>query len=287
MSAMNLTNILKQVSVPLILGVGVTFVIIAGSMDLSVEGNMALSAVVMSLLVLNHRNANNLGLLGLAIALVVGTLFGLLNGLLFVKLRIPSFLVTFGIWNVTSGLAVVLNRGSPITIRDPVIRSLATGNVLGIPTIALCALGIFLVGLFLQILARFGRYAVAIGENEEYARLSGIRVDAQKILFFTFAGFCFAAGGVLNAGRIGAGTSLIGGGFLFPVMAGVIMGGNAVTGGVGGVLNTLVGTLVMVVLDNGMILLRVNQYAQSTIVGLVVVMAVAVTIDRSKLPLIK
>ena len=287
MSAMNLTNIMKQASVPLILGIGLTFVIIAGSIDLSIEGNMALSAVVLSLLVLNHRNTNDLGLFGLAIALVVGTSFGLLSGLLFVRLRIPSFLVTFGIWNITLGLAVVLNGGSPITIKDPGIRSLVTGNTLGIPNLALCALGILVAGLFLQVWAKFGRYAVAIGENEEYARLSGIPVDFQKVLFFTFAGFCFAVGGILNAGRIGAGTSLIGGGFLFPVMAGVIMGGNAVTGGVGGVLNTLVGTLVMVVLSNGMILLRVNEYAQSTIIGLVVVAAVAVTIDRSKLPLIK
>ncbi len=283
----NLRSIVGQSAIPLVLAVGLTFVILAGAIDLSIEGIMAISSVVVSFLVVNGRTSADFGLLGVAIAVGVGGLLGLANGLMNVVLRIPSFMVTLGMWSIGIGAATVLYGGLPVPVRDEMVRSWALGQTLGFSNLALFALGTLAVGYFIQRFTRPGRYAYAIGGNEELARLSGVAVGRYKVLIFTFAGLCSGLGGVLTAARIGQGTANVGAGTLFTTVTAVVVGGTALTGGTGGVLQTLVGVLFVTTLSNGMILMGVHPYVQQAVQGLLIIVAVALTMDRARVAIIK
>jgi len=143
------------------------------------------------------------------------------------------------------------------------------------------------LGLFLERFTRFGRYIFAIGGAEDRAKLAGVPIDRYKIMAFTVAGFFFGVGGVLNTARIGAGTSTAGLNQLFAAITAVVVGGTALTGGTGGVLQTLIGALIVVVLGNGMVLAGVHNFAQLAVQGVIITVAVILTLDRSKLPFVK
>jgi len=283
----NLRDIVAQSSIPLILAIGLTFVIIAGMIDLSVEGVMAVSAVAVSLLVLNNRNDLDLGLIGVAIAVGVGGLMGLLNGLFHVWLRIPSFMVTLGMWSVGAGVATILYKGMPVAVMDPMVRNWVLGTTLGFSNLVLFALAVLAIGWFIQRFTRMGRYAYVIGGSEEIARLSGVPLGRYKIALFTFAGLCSGLGGVLIAARLGQGTSNVGAGTLFAAVTAVVVGGTALSGGTGGVLQTLVGVLFVTSLNNGMILLGIDPFVQQSVQGVLIVVAVSLTMDRKRVPIIK
>jgi len=286
LSLRNMRILAQQSAILWVIAMGGTFVILAGSIDLSVEGIMAMSSVTLSLLVLNLRNNNNFGLLGVLIAALIGAGFGCLNGLIHAKVKIPSLLVTLGTSFIGTGLAVVIYKGHPIRIKDATFRSLSIGNILGIPTIFIIASIIFIFAIFLERYTRFGRYVYAIGGGERQARLVGIPVDFYKILMFTMSGLFFGLGGILNAGRIGVGTAMVGTG-AFQAIAAVVIGGTALSGGVGGMFRTLIGVWILTVMNNGMILMRINPYIQDAVVGAFMIIAVIVTIDRSKILIMK
>jgi len=283
----NLQNIVAQSAIPLILGVGLTFVIIAGSIDLSIEGLMAISSVVVSFLVLNSRTQDDFGLLGVLLAVGVGGVLGLANGLLHVWLRIPSFMVTLGMWSVGVGAATVLYGGLPVEVKDPMVRSWALASTLGFSNLSLFAVAMLVLGFAIQRFTRLGRYAYVIGGSEEIAKLSGVRVDRYKVMLFTFAGLCSGLGGVLTAARLGQGTANVGAGTLFATVTAVVVGGTALTGGIGGVFQTLVGVLFVTVLANGMILMGIHPYIQQAVQGLLIIVAVSLTMDRARIPIIK
>jgi ribose transport system permease protein len=283
----NLRDIVAQSSIPLILAVGLTFVIIAGMIDLSIEGVMAVSAVAVSLLVLNNRNDLNLGLLGVAGAVAIGGLMGLLNGFFHVWLRIPSFMVTLGMWSVGAGVATILYKGMPVAVMDPMVRNWVLGTTLGFSNLMLFAIAVLAIGWFIQRFTRVGRYAYVIGGSEEIAKLSGVPLGRYKIALFTFAGLCSGLGGVLIAARLGQGTSNVGVGTLFAAVTAVVVGGTALSGGTGGVLQTLVGVLFVTSLNNGMILLGIDPFVQQAVQGVLIVVAVSLTMDRKRVPIIK
>lgn len=283
----NLRSIVTQSSIPLVLAVGLTFIILSGAIDLSLEGVMAMSSVIVSFLVLNNRTTLDWGLLGVVVAILVGGLAGFLNGLIHVTFRIPSFMVTLGMWSVGTGLATVLYRGLPVTVQDPMLRSWALGTTLSFSNLAWFAIGALLVGYLIQRFTRLGRYAYVIGGNEDLARLSGVPVNRYKVMLFTFAGLCSGLAGVLIAARTGYGTANVGAGTLFQVVTSVIVGGTALTGGTGGVLQTLVGVLFVTTLSNGMILMGIHPYIQQAVQGLLIIVAVAMTMDRARVPIIK
>ena len=283
----NFRDIVAQSSIPLILAVGLTFVIIGGMIDLSIEGVMAVSAVAVSLLVLNNRNDLDLGLLGVAIAIALGGLMGFLNGLFHVWLRIPSFMVTLGMWSVGAGIATILYKGMPVAVMDPMVRNWVLGTTLGFSNLVLFALAVLAIGWFIERFTRVGRYAYVIGGSEEIARLAGVPLGRYKIALFTFAGLCSGLGGVLIAARLGQGTSNVGAGTLFAAVTAVVVGGTALSGGTGGVLQTLVGVLFVTSLNNGMILLGIDPYVQQTVQGVLIVIAVSLTMDRKRVPIIK
>jgi ribose transport system permease protein len=283
----NLVRIANSASIPLVLALGSTFIIILGSIDLSIEGVMALTSVVVSLLVLNDRTGLDLSLLGVAAVLATGALMGFANGVVHVKLRIPSFMVTLGMWFIGVGLATVLIGGIAVRVLDTGVRALALERFLDLPYAVWVALFALLVAYVIQRYTRIGRYMYAIGGGEDLAGLSGIPVNRYKIIIFTIAGVFYAVGGLLAAAQLGQSNALIGQGRLFTTITAVIVGGTALSGGVGGVMGTLVGVLIVVVLDNGMVLMGVSPYVKQAVQGILIVIAVTLSLDRSQLKIIK
>jgi ribose transport system permease protein len=287
LSAENIVNLIRQSSILIIVAIGETFIILMGSIDLSVEGNMALVSVIIGLLAENYFNSNDLGLLAVLIAVGAGALMGFLNGTLHTKLRIPSFMVTLGMLYIGVGLATWLSNGMNLPILDPMLLSWARGNSGPIPNLAFFGIAMFFLGLFLERSTKFGRYVFAIGGAEDRAKLAGVPIDKYKILAFTVAGFFMGVGGVLNSARIGAGAANSGLNYLFAAITAVAVGGTALTGGSGGVLQTLVGALIVTVISNGLLMVGVPSVAILAVQGVIITIAVILTLDRSKLPFVK
>jgi ribose transport system permease protein len=287
LSFSNFVRISQAAMIPLVLGLGATFIILMGSIDLSVEGILALCAVILSLLVLNGANGNDFGLLGVGAVLVVGAGAGLLNGVVHVGMRIPSFMATLGMWFVGVGAANAILGGLAVRINDPLIRGLAIERFLGLPWGVWLALAALLVAWVIQDHTRLGRYLYALGGGEDLAALSGIPVARVRVAAFTIAGAFYALGGILAAAQLGLGNALIGQGRLFTTITAVVVGGTALSGGQGSVLQTLVGVLIVVVLANGMVLMGVSPYVQQAVQGLMIIAAVALSIDRARMRIVK
>jgi ribose transport system permease protein len=283
----NLVRISQASMIPLVLGLGATFIILMGSIDLSVEGVLTLSAVIISMLVANGANGNDYGLLAVVFVLAVGALFGLVNGVIHTRLKVPSFMTTLGIWFVGVGAANALLGGMAIRIQSPLIRGLAIERFLGFPWGVWLALFCLLVALVIQNYTRLGRHIYALGGGEELAALSGISVIRVRIMAFTLAGVFYAIGGILAAAQLGLGNAQIGNGRLFTTVTAVVVGGTALSGGQGSVLQTLVGVLIVIVLSNGMVLMGVPPSVQIGVQGLMIILAVALSIDRKLMRIVK
>jgi ribose transport system permease protein len=283
----NFVRITQAAMIPLVLGMGATFIILMGSIDLSVEGILALGAVVLSLLVLNGYNGNDFGILGVLFVLLIGAVAGCINGLIHVRLRIPSFMATLGMWFVGVGVANAILGGIAVRITDPMIRGLALERFLGFPWGVWLALLALLVAYVIQDHTRFGRYLYALGGGEELAALSGIPAARVRIMAFTLAGVFYALGGVLAAAQLGLGNAQIGAGRLFTTITAVVVGGTALMGGQGSVLQTLVGVLIVCVLSNGMVLMGIGPSVQQAVQGLLIIGAVALSIDRARARIVK
>ena len=283
----NVVRIAQAAMIPLVLGLGATFIILMGSIDLSVEGVLTLCAVALSLLVGNGANGNELGLAGVLAVLLIGAGMGCLSGIIHVRLRIPSFMTTLGVWFIGVGTANALLGGLAVRITDPMVRGLAIQRFLGLPWGVWLALGAFLVAWVIQDHTRFGRYVYALGGGEDLAALSGIPVTAVRVAAFTLAGVFYALGGILAAAQLGMGNSVIGEGRLFSTITAVVVGGTALSGGQGSVLQTLVGVLIVTVLGNGMVLMGISPYVQQAVQGLLIIVAVALSIDRARIGIIK
>lgn len=284
----NLIRIANSAAIPLVLSLGMTFIIVLGSIDLSVEGVLAIGAVLISLLVRNNSNTLNFGWLGVVLAVLACGAIGCLNGVVHTGLRIPSFMVTLGMWFIGVGVATLLLGGSTVRVLDQGIRSLALERPMGLFPIAVwVALGALGITLVIERQTRIGRYIYAIGGGEDLAALSGIPVKRVKIIVFTIAGTLYGLGGLLAAAQLGLGNALIGSGRLFSTITAVVVGGTALTGGEGGVLNTLVGVLIMAVLGNGMVLLGISPDLQQGVQGVLIIVAVALSLDRVRLKIVK
>ncbi|MEO6712732.1 MAG: ABC transporter permease [Mycobacteriales bacterium] len=290
----NFKGVLDQASVLLILSCGLTFVIVMGAIDLSLEGVMGACSIAVALLVANNQNGNRLGLGGSALALLLGVAFGVLNGLVNTRLRIPSFIATLGTGAIGIGVATVMFAGKPPHVKDDYFRSIAlkrfaTQPFEGLSRVTVLALIVLLVTFFIQRFTRLGRYAYVIGGGEDIARLSGINVDRYKVGVFALSGACAGLSGIVVSARIGQGDVLAGRDQLFAAVTAVVVGGTLLQGGRGGVLHSAVGVLIVSVLENGMILLDVEPYYQKAVRGLLIVLAVTITTWplRGKLRVVK
>ena len=278
----NIQTILSQIATPLVLAIGLTFVVLTGSIDLSIDGTMGLAGTCVGFLVANNQNDLNLGVLGVILAMMIGAVSGLFIGLVYVKGRIPSFMVSYGVSSVCTGIACSINGAMPATITDPIFRGLALSRFLGLPYVTWIALVLLVVAYIIQERTPFGRYLYAIGINEKIPKSAGVNVEKIKIEAFIWSGICIGLAGVLGAARLGYGTQLIGRGNQFPTLTAVVVGGTLFSGGKGGVINSLFGVLIVTILNNGLILWGVTPEMQQGVQGLIIVVAIALTIMRNR-----
>jgi ribose transport system permease protein len=287
LSPVNIATLARQASILTIIAMGETYIIMMGSIDLSIEGLMAMASVFIGIFAKNYFNSNNFGIWAILGAVAVCTVMGLLNGTIHTKLRIPSFMATLGMMYVGLGLATYFSNGMNLPLEDEMLLNWARGTTGPIPNLVFFGLAMFALAYFIERYTKFGRYIFAIGGAEDKAKQVGVPIDKYKIIAFTLSGFFVGVGGVLNSARIGAGTSTAGLNQLFAAITAVVVGGTALSGGTGSVLQTLVGAMIVVVLANGMVLAGVHSFVQLAVNGVIITVAVILTLDRSKLPFVK
>lgn len=278
----NLANIASDASTILVLAVAQTFVIMMGSIDLSLGAVVTVTGVTAAQMLPTQ------GGIAILLALVFGAVAGLINGFLFAYGRLPSFLVTLGTMYAFNGLALFITNGASIAMSAEVpFADLFGGDFYGIPSITLWAALVLVLAVLVARFTRIGRYAYVIGDAEPVAQLSGVRVRRYKLYVFIAAGVLAAFAGILLIYRNYGGDPTMGNNYLLPMIAAVVMGGTPLSGGMGGPGRTLLGVLIISVITNGMVLASVQPYLQTVIQGLVVVAAVALAIDRKRLATVK
>ena len=271
----------QQAVVLLVAALGVTFVIIAGSIDLSVGAIVAVAALATA------ATAPTLGVAAIVPAALVGLVCGLVNGIVVAKGKVPSFIVTLGAMVVYRGLVLFFTRGAPISIDDETFLDVFSGRSFGLPHSALIAVVLILVAWVVLNFTVFGREVRAVGGGERIAFLTGIRVDRVKIAIFALSGLLCGMAGLLQGARAMAATAQLGEGLELDVIAAVVVGGTPLTGGVGSIGGTILGALIITILSNGMNIVGLDPYFQNIVKGLVLVLSVFVTIDRRKIGIIK
>ena len=266
-----------------LLAAGQTFIILIGGIDLSLQAIASLSSVVLALLVPRFGYGALLG------AVLVGFVSGLFSGLVHVKLRVPSFIATLAASGVMSGSALLLSDAHAIPISESRREYLTviTGSLFAIPNVIWLGAVVLLAGLVVQRFTAFGRYIVAIGAGEPAAWASGVRVDRQKIICFLVSGTMAGLAGLVLTARMASGSPTLANELLLPSIAAVVVGGTAITGGVGGIGRTMIGALIISVVRIGMIFVGVNIFAQQIVFGTVLILAVGITIDRTKILIVK
>lgn len=280
----NLSALSGQVSTLLLACTGATFVILMGSIDLSVGAVVLLAGSIVVKLI----NAYGLGLTALPAGIAIGLLLGLVNGIAFALGAIPSFIVTLGSLSVFTGLAWALLRGRALEYNSGAFEELGIGQLLPhLPNITLIALLTWAAMVFVCFKTRFGRYMYAIGGGEAVARTSGVPVGRYKVYAFMLSGAMAGMSGTLAVARIGAAGPTLGTDLLLNSLAAIVVGGTSLSGGEGGMHRTLLGVLIITLLDNGLNLMGVDQYTQMVIKGLVVIGAVLVSQDRGKVTIVK
>jgi len=282
-SASNALNIGRQSSVLLLVSLAETVVILIGSIDLSVGALVTLTGILTALTV-DTLGAFGGGLVGVA----AGAFVGLANGLLVTMLRVPSFLVTLGMLSILSGVTNQISQGQSILFANTLLPSLVNNApVLGVPNVIWLGLGATAILTIVAFKTKLGRYLYALGGGEVVAAHAGVPVTLYKVLAFVLSGAICGFSGVMLTGQVGAGTPTAGSGLLLNSIAAVVMGGTALSGGIGGPHRTLLGVLVIAILTNGMDVTEVNSFTQDIVKGAVIILAVSLTIDRSKYSFIK
>jgi ribose transport system permease protein len=277
----NAMIILQQAVVLLVAALGATFVIVAGSIDLSVGSIVALAALTAAV------TSDSLGIAAVIPSIAVGLAAGLLNGIVIAKGKVPSFIVTMGAMVVYRGVVLFWTRGAPVSINDETFLDVYSGRSWGVPHSALIALVLVVLAHVALNYTVFGREVRAVGAGERVAVLTGIRVPRVKIMMFALLGLMCGMAGLLQGARTMAATSQLGEGLELDVIAAVVVGGTPLTGGIGTIGGTILGALIITILSNGMNMIGVDPYVQNIVKGLVLVGAVFVTIDRAKIGIIK
>lgn len=284
LSLYNALTIISQLSTLLILATGMTLIILAGRIDLSTGGVVSFCSVAVALLF------PGFGLWAFVIGIIIGTAFGFLNGIVHQYCRIPSFISTFGVGGIALGLAYTVCAGQPIAVPAECFsyRMFIIGkSIYGLGNIHFMAVSITILGYFLLRYTPLGRYVYAIGYQEKVAKLSGVPITKYIILIFSFYGMCAGLVGGLLTCRLAIGGPAVGDPFTLLTIAAVLVGGTAITGGSGGIFQTIVGSAIITVLMNGMNITAINPYARQVILGIAIIVVVAFTLDRSKILIVK
>jgi ribose transport system permease protein len=274
----NMINIARQVSLNAIIAVGMTLVLLTGGIDLSVGSVVALSGTIASGLMVNGVNMWAAILAGI----LIGGVAGFINGLTITKLNVPPIITTLAMMTAARGIALVYTNGYPIANLPDSFIFLGRGYLGPIPVPVIIMLIIYILGYILLTQMRVGRYIYGLGGNEEAVHLSGINVTRIKIVVYTFCGVASAISGLILASRLSSGQPLAGSGFEMDAIAAVIIGGASITGGEGTMIGTLIGALIINVLNNGLNLMNVNPYSQQIVKGVILAAAVAIRTYKAK-----
>jgi len=267
----NWTIIITQVSINALLAFGVTFVIITGGIDLSLGSIVAVAGVTSAMLA--HTDSYPV-LIPISMGLLAGLLLGAFNGFIITKSKIAPFIVTLGTMTIGRGLALILSDGRPVSNLSDSFNYLGSGTFLGIPVLILIFILVFALCSIILNKTILGRYIYAIGGNEQAARASGINIDRVKLSVYSISGLLAGLAGILLASRITTGQPNAGAGFELDAIAAVVIGGTSTTGGRGSMIGTLIGVLLIGVINNGLDLLNITSYYQQVVMGIIIIGAV-------------
>ncbi|CAI9120357.1 ABC transporter permease [Brytella acorum] len=273
LSVGNLENIGRQVSINAIISVGMTFAILTGGIDLSVGATMAFIGTLTAGLLASGVP----GIVAIAAGIGTGMIFGLGNGLCIARLHMPPIIVTLASMSIARGLGLIYTNGYPITGLPDWFSFLGRGSVLGIQTPVLITILTYAIAYILLQRMPIGRYILAIGGNEDAVRLSGIDARRYKIIVYLISGVTAAIAGILLSSRLMSGQPNAGMGFELDAIAAVVLGGTAISGGRGSIIGTLVGALLLGVLNNGLNLMNVSPYVQNVIKGAIILLAIFIS----------
>ncbi len=274
LSTNNLVNILRQASINIVLAVGMTLIILTGGIDLSVGSTLAVTAVVGVMTSLNPAMQWGTVLFPLLVGLVIG----LINGVLVAYVKLPPFIATLGTMTTFRGVSYLIPDGTTVINNDLNFAWIGNDYLGPIPWLVVIAFVIVLLTWFLLRKTVLGVRIYAVGGNAQAARLTGIKVSFVLMFVYGVAGLLCGLAGVMTASRLYSASGLLGNGYELDAIAAVILGGTSVVGGIGSVAGTLVGALIMAVLNNGLTLMNVSFFWQMVIRGIVIVLAV--TIDK-------
>jgi ribose transport system permease protein len=284
----NFARIAIAAAPAVMVAIGVTFIIIMGSIDLSMEGAISLSAVLFcSAYVYLGGTLAAGGWLAIPLILVVGALFGLVNGLVHVRLRIPSFMASLAMGFIATGAVVLITGGDIVKIDDDTFRMLLTWRIAGFPLMIYVVAALAVLAWFIQAYTTLGRNFYAVGGGEELAHASGLDVRRVRVLGFMVAGVFYAVAGILQVAKLGQAESVTGANFMFISITSVVVGGVALWGGIGGVWNAVIGVIIVNVINNGMIVIGLPDYLQDGMLGFLVIVAVILSTDRRSVSFVK
>jgi len=281
----NFWTVMRQISVNLCLSVGMTLVILTGGIDLSVGSILALSGAIMAGLLKHGTEIESLNLYvgygvpaAITIGILVGASLGLFNGIMITRFRVPPFIATLAMLTIARGLTRLYTGGQAITGLGETFVRIGSGRLLGIPNQFWIAAGIVVAAVVLLRKTRFGRYVYAVGGNEEAAKLSGLNVRRIKRTVYILSGALSAVGGLIVTSRLNSATPIAGEGLELDSIAAVVIGGTSLSGGRGSVFGTVLGALIIGVLNSGLVIMGVDPFWHQVIKGLVILLAVI--IDR-------
>lgn len=272
-TAGNMINILQQVTVIAVIALGVNVVIFTGGIDISVGSVVGFTGIIMGKIIVEKGMSP---LLGVAVALLVGTLCGMFNGIMIAKFKLQPMIATLAMMSMARGAALTLADGQTITGYSKGFRWIGVGEIAGtqIPVQILFMLLFYALAFYLMRYRKFGRYIYSIGGNEEATRLSGINVDKYKVMAYSISGFCSAIASVILVAKLNSAQSTAGQDYEMDAIAACVIGGSSLLGGFGSVWGTFVGAIIMIVIRNGLNLLNVSSNLQKLVIGVVILLAV-------------
>ncbi|WP_430312637.1 ribose ABC transporter permease [Rummeliibacillus pycnus] len=278
LTATNIFNVLRQVSISALIAFGMTFVILTGGIDLSVGSTLALTGAISAGMLASGMDP----ILAMLIGLALGAVLGAVNGVIIAKGKVAPFIATLATMTIYRGITLVYTDGKPVSgLGDSMVfQMFGKGYFLGIPVPVITMIVAFFVLYFILRKTTFGRRVYAIGGNEEASRLSGINVDRITIAVYSLTGMLAALSALILTSRLNSAQPTAGESYELDAIAAVVLGGTSLTGGRGWIFGTLVGALIIGVLNNGLNLIGVSSFFQQVVKGVVIL--IAVLLDRKK-----
>lgn len=274
----NIISVLRQISINMYIALGMTLVIILGGIDLSVGSIVAMTGT----LTVGFMVTQGLPIwFSITLGLLIGTVAGLINGIIIAKFRVPAFIVTMAMMNIASGVAYVYSGGRSTRITDKFFVQIGTGYIFGVIPLPVIYM-VFLIALFVFLLnkTKFGTYIYAIGGNRESARVSGVPIMKVEIAVFTITGFLSAFAGLVLASRMYSGQPSVGSGYELDAIAACVLGGVSMSGGRGRISGTVIGAMVIGIISNGLNLMGVSSFWQLIVKGVIILFAILIDTQK-------